>query len=31
MGASPNSGRADMLDEAKAALTEVYERWHGRA
>ena len=27
----PNSGSADTLDEAKAALTVSYEQWRGRA
>jgi hypothetical protein len=26
MGASPNSGTADTLDEAKAGIAEAYER-----
>jgi hypothetical protein len=30
-GASPNSGTADTLEEAQAALTVSYEQWRGRA
>jgi hypothetical protein len=29
-GASPNGGTGDTLDEAKTALTEVYERFRDR-